>query len=70
MPGKIKLERFEKKGVDQKLISFGIGRRACPGSGFSSTVSESGFGIVGSVLRVGESWKRNVDMSDTDAGHV
>ncbi|CAG7904705.1 unnamed protein product [Brassica rapa] len=25
---------------------------------FSSTVSEPGFGIIGSVFRVGESWKR------------
>lgn len=34
-PEMFKPERFEKEGEAQKLMAFGLGRRACPGSGLA-----------------------------------
>lgn len=45
---KVRIKSWYHLGLDDKLARVW----------FSSTVSEPGFGIIGSVFRVGESWKR------------
>ncbi|CAN6979489.1 unnamed protein product [Brassica rapa subsp. trilocularis] len=53
-PEKFKPERFEKKGEDKKLITFGMGRRACPGSGLAQRVLRL---ALGSMIQCFE-WER------------
>ncbi|KAG5381692.1 hypothetical protein IGI04_033162 [Brassica rapa subsp. trilocularis] len=53
-PEKFKPERFEKEGEDKKLMSFGIGRRACPGSGLAQRLVTL---ALGSLVQCFE-WER------------
>ncbi|KAJ4890741.1 hypothetical protein Rs2_30489 [Raphanus sativus] len=53
-PEKFKQERFEKKGEDKKLITLGMGRRACPGSGLAQRVLRL---ALGSMIQCSE-WER------------
>lgn len=68
-PETFKPERFEQKGVDQKLIPFGMGRRACPGSGLAQRLVNL---AIGSLVQCFE-WERvgneNVDMKEGSMMH-
>ncbi|EOA35050.1 hypothetical protein CARUB_v10020161mg [Capsella rubella] len=63
-PASFKPERFEKEGESQKLITFGLGRRACPGSGLAQRLVSLTLGCLIQCFeweRVGE---EEVDMSE------
>ncbi|XP_019085822.1 PREDICTED: cytochrome P450 81D11-like [Camelina sativa] len=63
-PEKFKPERFEKEGEDKKLMPFGMGRRACPGSGLAQRVVSLALGSMIQCFeweRVGEEY---VDISE------
>ncbi|XP_048625584.1 cytochrome P450 81D11 isoform X2 [Brassica napus] len=69
-PEKFKPERFEKEGEDKKLMSFGIGRRACPGSGLAQRLVTLALGSLVQCFeweRVGEGY---VDMKETEKGTI
>jgi len=63
-PEKFKPERFERKGEDQTLMPFGMGRRACPGSGLAQRVVNL---ALGSMIQCFD-WERTgeefVDISE------
>lgn len=63
-PASFKPERFEKEGEAQKLMAFGLGRRACPGSGLAQRLVSL---TLGSMIQCFE-WKRigeeDVDMTE------
>ncbi|XP_010425654.1 PREDICTED: cytochrome P450 81D11 [Camelina sativa] len=67
-PEKFKPERFEKKGEDKKLMAFGIGRRACPGSGLAQRLVTL---ALGSLIQSFE-WERlgeeHLDMRESEKG--
>lgn len=63
-PEQFKPERFEKEGEAEKVIPFGLGRRACPGAGLGQrTVSLT----LGLLIQCFE-WKRmseqEIDMTE------
>lgn len=63
-PDSFKPERFEKEEEAQKLLAFGLGRRACPGSGLAQRI----VGLaLGSLIQCFE-WERvgnvEVDMKE------
>lgn len=63
-PTSFKPERFEKDGEGNKLVQFGLGRRACPGAGLAQrTVSLT----LGLLIQCFE-WKRisqeKIDMTE------
>lgn len=63
-PDCFKPERFEKEEEAQKLMAFGLGRRACPGSGLAQRI----VGLaLGSLIQCFE-WERvreeDVDMKE------
>ncbi|KFK33753.1 hypothetical protein AALP_AA5G055600 [Arabis alpina] len=63
-----KPERFEKEGEDKKLMAFGIGRRACPGSGLAQRLVTLALGSLVQCFeweRVGE---ENEDMRESEKG--
>lgn len=63
-PEKFKPERFEKEGENKKLMPFGMGRRACPGSGLAQRVVSLALGSMIQCFeweRVGEEY---VDISE------
>ncbi|VVB04373.1 unnamed protein product [Arabis nemorensis] len=65
-----KPERFEKEGEDKKLMSFGIGRRACPGSGLAQRLVTLALGSLVQCFeweRVGEEY---VDMREREKGTI
>ncbi|CAA7051931.1 unnamed protein product [Microthlaspi erraticum] len=65
---KFKPERFEKEGEDKKLMSFGIGRRSCPGSGLAQRLVTLALGSLVQCYeweRVGEEY---VDMKESEKG--
>ncbi|XP_010548442.1 PREDICTED: cytochrome P450 81D11-like [Tarenaya hassleriana] len=63
-PASFKPERFEKEGEAEKLMPFGIGRRACPGSGLAQRLVTL---ALGSLIQCFE-WERigeePVDMAE------
>ncbi|CAN7044979.1 unnamed protein product [Brassica rapa subsp. trilocularis] len=67
-PEKFKPERFEKEGEDKKLMSFGMGRRACPGLGLGQRLVTL---ALGSLVQCFE-WERTggeyVDMAEAAKG--
>ncbi|KAL0745120.1 hypothetical protein Bca101_100972 [Brassica carinata] len=67
-PEAFKPDRFEKEGVAHKLMTFGLGRRACPGSGLAQRLVSL---TLASLIQCFE-WDRigeeGVDM--TEAGGV
>ncbi|CAA0397784.1 unnamed protein product [Arabidopsis thaliana] len=63
-PEIFKPERFEKEGEAEKLISFGMGRRACPGAGLAHRLINQALGSLVQCFeweRVGEDF---VDMTE------
>lgn len=67
-PTSFKPERFEKEGESQKLMPFGLGRRACPGSGLAHRLINLTLGSLIQCLeweRIGE---EKVDMSERKGG--
>uniref|UniRef100_A0A803NFI3 Cytochrome P450 n=1 Tax=Cannabis sativa TaxID=3483 RepID=A0A803NFI3_CANSA len=66
-PTSFKPERFERNNNDKYLMPFGLGRRACPGSGLAQRV----LGLtLGSLIQCFE-WKRigeeKIDMTESKA---
>ncbi|KAG7540040.1 Cytochrome P450 superfamily, partial [Arabidopsis thaliana x Arabidopsis arenosa] len=63
-PTCFKPERFEKEGEAHKLLPFGLGRRACPGSGLAQRLVTLS---LGSLIQCFE-WERigeeEVDMTE------
>jgi len=63
-PTSFKPERFEKEGEAKKLMPFGLGRRACPGSGLAQRLVTLS---LGSLIQCFE-WERigeeEVDMTE------
>ncbi|CAH8257219.1 unnamed protein product [Arabidopsis lyrata] len=63
-PASFKPERFEKEGETHKLLAFGLGRRACPGSGLAQRLVSLS---LGSLIQCFE-WERigeeEVDMTE------
>ncbi|EFH64768.1 hypothetical protein ARALYDRAFT_475755 [Arabidopsis lyrata subsp. lyrata] len=63
-PTSFKPERFEKEGETHKLLAFGLGRRACPGSGLAQRLVSLS---LGSLIQCFE-WERigeeEVDMTE------
>ena len=53
-PASFKPERFEKEGETHKLLTFGLGRRACPGSGLARRLVSLS---LGSLIQCFE-WER------------
>ena len=52
-----KPERFEKEGEANKLIAFGLGRRACPGAGLAYRIMGLTLGLLIQCFE----WKRLTD---------
>ncbi|KAG7540041.1 Cytochrome P450 [Arabidopsis thaliana x Arabidopsis arenosa] len=69
-PTSFKPERFEKEGEAHKLMAFGLGRRACPGSGLAQRLASL---TIGSLIQCFE-WERigeeEVDMSEGGGGVI
>jgi cytochrome P450 len=69
-PTSFKPERFEKEGEAQKLLGFGLGRRACPGSGLAQRLASL---TIGSLIQCFE-WERigeeEVDMTEGGGGVI
>ncbi|KAF7828665.1 cytochrome P450 81E8-like [Senna tora] len=63
-PLSFKLERFDKEGETNKLIAFGLGRRACPGAGLAQRT----VGLTLVLLIQCFEWKRvseeQIDMTE------
>ncbi|KAL1223160.1 Cytochrome P450 81D11 [Cardamine amara subsp. amara] len=63
-PASFKPESFEKEGESQKLMTFGLGRRACPGSGLAQRLVSL---TLGSLIQCFE-WEKigeeEVDMTE------
>ncbi|CAN8229087.1 unnamed protein product [Cochlearia groenlandica] len=63
-PESFKPERFEKEGEVHKLMTFGLGRRACPGSGLAQRLVSLALGCLIQCFeweRIGE---EEVDMGE------
>ncbi|XP_010415197.1 PREDICTED: cytochrome P450 81D11 [Camelina sativa] len=63
-PASFKPERFEREGVSRKLITFGLGRRACPGAGLAQRLVNLTLGCLIQCFeweRIGE---EEVDMTE------
>nr|QWK52211.1 cytochrome P450 81D24 [Isatis tinctoria] len=69
-PEIFKPERFERKGADQKLIPFGIGRRACPGSGLAQRLVNLALGSLVQCFEWGRVENENVDMKEGSMMHL
>ncbi|KFK30358.1 hypothetical protein AALP_AA7G251000 [Arabis alpina] len=67
-PEMFKPERFEKEGEAEKLMPFGMGRRACPGAGLAQRLVSLALGTLVQCFeweRVGEEL---VDMTEAKGG--
>ncbi|XP_056858377.1 cytochrome P450 81D11-like [Raphanus sativus] len=67
-PEKFKPERFEKEGEDKKLMSFGIGRRACPGLGLAQRLVTLALGSLVQCFEWERAGEEYVDMRETEKG--
>lgn len=67
-PEKFKPERFEKEGEDKKLMSFGIGRRACPGLGLAKRLVTLALGSLVQCFEWERAGEEYVDMRETEKG--
>ncbi|XP_010432067.1 PREDICTED: cytochrome P450 81D11-like [Camelina sativa] len=69
-PTSFKPERFEKEGEAHKLLGFGLGRRACPGSGLAQRLASL---AIGSLIQCFE-WEKvgeeEVDMTEGGGGVI
>ncbi|CAH8310952.1 unnamed protein product [Eruca vesicaria subsp. sativa] len=65
---KFKLERFEKEGEDKKLMSFGIGRRVCPGLGLAQQLVTLALDLFVQCFEWEITGKEYVDMRETEKG--
>ncbi|KAG4990544.1 hypothetical protein JHK87_024001 [Glycine soja] len=65
-PTCFKPERFDEEGLEKKLVSFGMGRRACPGE----TLAMQNVGLTLGLLIQCYDWKRvseeEVDMTEAN----
>ncbi|KAF2562243.1 hypothetical protein F2Q70_00018429 [Brassica cretica] len=67
-PEKFKPERFEKEGEDKKLMSFGMGRRACPGLGLGQRLVTLALGSLVQCFEWERTGEEYVDMTEAAKG--
>ncbi|ESQ32632.1 hypothetical protein EUTSA_v10004055mg [Eutrema salsugineum] len=67
-PEKFKPERFDKEGEDKKLMSFGIGRRACPGSGLAQRLVALALGSLVQCFEWERAGEEHADMRESEKG--
>ncbi|XP_061342405.1 isoflavone 3'-hydroxylase-like [Gastrolobium bilobum] len=60
-----KPERFEKEGETNKLIAFGLGRRACPGLGLAHRTMGLTLGLLIQCFEWKRSTDEEIDMMET-----
>jgi cytochrome P450 len=59
-----KPERFEKEGELEKLIAFGLGRRACPGGGLAMRAISLTLGLLIQCFEWKKVGDKEIDMSE------
>lgn len=69
-PEKFKPERFEKEGEDKKMLSFGMGRRACPGSGLAQRLVTLALGSLVQCFEWERAGEEYVDMTEAEKGNI
>ncbi|XP_054787445.1 cytochrome P450 81E8-like [Prosopis cineraria] len=57
-------ERFEKEGQANKLIQFGVGRRACPGSGLAQRTVSLALGLLIQCFEWERASEEEIDMTE------
>ncbi|KAF8051425.1 hypothetical protein N665_1727s0010 [Sinapis alba] len=67
---KFKPERFEKEGEDKKMLSFGMGRRACPGSGLAQRLVTLALGSLVQCFDWERAEEKYVDMTEAEKGTI
>nr|QWK52221.1 cytochrome P450 81D11-1 [Isatis tinctoria] len=67
-PEEFRPERFEKEGQDKKLMSFGVGRRACPGLGLAQRLVTLALGSLVQCFEWERAGEEFVDMRETEKG--
>ncbi|CAH8310949.1 unnamed protein product [Eruca vesicaria subsp. sativa] len=67
-PEKFKPERFEKEGEEKKMLPFGMGRRACPGSGLAQRLVTLALGSLVQCFEWERAGEEYVDMTEAEKG--
>ncbi|KAJ1403198.1 Cytochrome P450 [Sesbania bispinosa] len=67
-PTQFKPERFEKEGEADKLIPFGLGRRACPGAGFGQRTVSLTLGLLIQCFEWRRISEEEIDMTEGKGG--